>query len=70
MQGLLGGDHVDGVAAVLLVVEGEVLDGGDEALVLDAADHLAHQVGGQAGVLGEGLEVPARVRGADEVDHG
>lgn len=47
-----------------------MLDGGDESLVLDAADQLADQVGGQAGVLGEGLEVPAGVRGADEVGHG
>ncbi len=69
MQGLLGGDHVDGVTAVFLVVEGEVLDGGDEPLVLDPADHLAHQVGGKARVLGEGLEVPAGVGGADEVGH-
>ncbi len=46
-----------------------MLDGGDESLVLDPADELADQVGGQPRVLGEGLEVPAGVRGADEVGH-
>lgn len=69
-QGLFGDPHVDGHAVLLLVVQGEVLDGGDEALALDAADLLGDQVRAEQRILGEGLVVASGVRGPDQVDHG
>jgi hypothetical protein len=69
VHGLFVDPYVDGVAVLLLVVHREVLDGRDESLALDALDLGGDQVTGEQRILAEGLEVAARVRGADEVDH-
>ena len=62
--------HVHVVPVVLLVVQGIVLDGGDDALRLHALDIGNHQRGVQVGVFGEILEVAASHGRAGDVDAG
>ena len=58
------------VPVVLLVVQGIVLDGGDDALRLHALDVGNDQRGVQEGILGEVFEVAATDRRAGDVDAG
>ena len=67
-------DDVGHHAAVFLIVGGEVLDAGTDALGLDAVDHRRGQLAGQQGILGEVLEIapaqgmPLDVHGRTEQD--
>jgi hypothetical protein len=58
------------VPVVLLVVQRVVLDGGDDALGLNALDIRNHDGGVQEGILGEIFEVAAGQRRAGDVDAG
>ena len=58
------------MAVVLLVVEGVVLDGGDDALGLDALDIGNHHGRVQEGIFREILEVAAAIGRAGDVDAG
>ena len=64
--------HVDGgiddVAAGLLVVEDEMLGGGDDAVGLDAADRFAAEDAGEQRILAQILEIAAAARIARQVD--
>ena len=69
-DGLLVGEHGHAVAVGLLVVEGEVLHVGDDAL-LPGAPHLGGaDLAGEEAVLGVVLEVPPAVGGAVDVHAG
>ena len=52
---------------MLLVIGGEVLDGGAHIAALDALDKGGRRLAGQIGVLGEVFKVPAAQRGALDV---
>ncbi len=69
-HGALVGVGADVVAVVLLIIQGKVLDGGDDALGLDALDEWNHQDGVQIGVFREVLEVAAGHGRAGNVDAG
>ena len=60
--------HVDAAAQRLLVVGGEVLDGGDDVLALEAADLRDRELAGQERVLAEGLKRAAPQRDPQDVD--
>ena len=70
VEGALVDDGVDVVAIVLGVVGVEVLDGGADALALDAVDVGDVHVGGEVRVFAEVLEVAAVHGRAVDVDAG
>ncbi len=59
--------HVQDLAAGLLVVQGEMLGGGDDMGALDAADRGARQGSGQQRVFAEVFEIAAVARFAGQV---
>ncbi len=61
---------VDAMALELLVIGGEVLDGGNDAFSLHAADVGDAHAGGDVGVLSVALEIPAPERRTLDVDRG
>ena len=70
VEGALVDVGVDAVALELLVVGGEVLEGGEDALALDAADVGVAEAGGEPGILAVPLKIAAPDGDAVDVDGG